>query len=221
MSHENKPKASEKHCLIASSFLLALKPSSGDAQRATDVISSLLLAVLGARKRAPPITSPQDFETAILTICSGLGWTNSEFGHLQSTSTYATISKALLAFVKDEQTSVEEIISAFSKLPTSNPCVKSFTDTTVDFVTHQGTFLVGVADLSATNPIVTMYIFSFSTTATHDPDSKTLYMEQPIDKEETKVVLAHTTMVLNEEVYAKTRDAVALKLLNHYDVVPF
>lgn len=186
--------------------------SEVNGQRRKDVLNSVLIAQLAANKAHPDETQIQEWYKTFIDVLNKLGWVieAAEFSEWESKGSVFEVENAIIdiltaAFGGTFVSVIKKTLSAIKDLADSNGKITAFEKNTHSVT--KGAFQIGIA--KEENETVAMQIGTFLLTSDNQI-KKILFFKST--KESTKLNYCSRKGTLNEELYAKGRDAIVAKL---------
>jgi len=186
--------------------------SEVNGQRRKDVLNSVLIAQLAANKAHPNDDQVLEWYKTFIEILNKLGWVieQAEFSEWKAKGSLFEVENAIIdvltaAFGGTFVSVIKKTLSAIKDLADSNGKITAFEKNTHSV--QKGAFQIGIA--KEENETVAMQIGTFLLTSDNQI-KKILFFKST--KESTKLNYCSRKGTLNEEMYAKGRDAVVAKL---------
>jgi hypothetical protein len=186
--------------------------SKVNGQKRKDVLNSVLIAQLVANKKFPNEDQILDWYKSFIEVLNNLGWAieQAEFSEFETSGTIFEVENAIIdilttAFGGTFITVIKKTLSAIKDLADSNGHITAFEKNTHSM--QKGAFQIGLA--MEENDTVALQLGTFLLTS--DNQIKKILFFKSI-KDSTKLNYCSRKGTLNEEIYAKGRDAIVTKL---------
>jgi hypothetical protein len=181
-------------------------------QHRNDVLNSVLIAQLAANKKFPGETQVQDWYKSFVNVLNNLGWAieAAEFSTFKASKDIFEVENAIIdiltaAFGGTFLTVITKTLASIKGLSDGNGKILAFENNTHSL--SKGAFQIGLA--KEVNGSVSLQIGTFLLTSSNEI-KQILFFKST--KDQTKLEYCSRQGTLNDEIYAKIREAVIDKL---------